>query len=107
MDYKEIIKKSKKYHYFITSTNKTIHLSSSNSLSEAKESALIKLKPNITKLIGKKLILIKIKSTYKKFEKEKESGELKITGGPILFKFERGLIKYFCIGFLKPGRLEG
>ena len=93
MDYKEIVSKVKKYHYYAVSTHKTIFLSSSNKKSEAKKLALDKLKPNIDKLIGNKLVLVKIKSVEKSFEKQKNSDELKIIGGPILLEFCRGLIK--------------
>jgi len=61
MDYKNIINISKKYHYFIKSTNKIIHLSESNSKTEAKQLALDKLKNTIEKLIGKNIIFMKIK----------------------------------------------
>jgi len=93
MDYKEIVNKAKKYHYYITTTNRIAFLSASNKKSEAKKLALEKLRPNITNLINKKLVLVKIKSVAKAFEKQKTSGELKIIGGPILLKFDRGLIK--------------
>ena len=93
MDYKAIVNKAKKYHYYALSTNKIGFLSSSNKKSEAKKLALEKLKPNIDNLIGKKLVVVKIKSVAKAFEKQKTSGELKIIGGPILLKFDRGLIK--------------
>jgi hypothetical protein len=93
MDYKEIVINAKKYHYYITTTNRIAFLSSSNNKSEAKKLALEKLEPNIDNLIGKKLIIVKIKSVANEFEKQKTSGELKIIGGPILLKFERGLIK--------------
>ncbi len=93
MDYKEIVSKAKKYHYYAVSRTTFAFLSSSNKKTEAKKLALIKLKPNINNLIGKKLVVVKIKSVAKAFEKQKTSGELKIIGGPILLKFERGLIK--------------
>jgi len=93
MDYKEIVKNAKKYHYYVVTTNKTVYISTSNKKSEAKKMALEKLKPNINNLIGKNLVVVKIKSIAKEFEKQKTSDELKIIGGPILLKFERGLIK--------------
>jgi hypothetical protein len=93
MDYRTIVKNAKKYHYYITTTTRIAFLGSSNKKNEAKKIALIKLKPNIDNLIGKKLVVVKIKSVAKAFEKQKTSSELKIIGGPILFKFERGLIK--------------
>jgi hypothetical protein len=93
MDYKTIVKTANKYHYYAVSTHKTIFLSSSNKKTEAKKLALEKLKPNIDNLIGKSLVVVKIKSVAKEFKKQKTSGELKIIGGPILFKFEKGLIK--------------
>lgn len=39
MDYKKIIKNTNKFHYFIRTQNKTVHLSSSNSKSDAKNLA--------------------------------------------------------------------
>ena len=88
MNYKEIIKNTKKFHYFIRNQNKTLHLSSSNSKSEAKELALKKLDTEIDKLIGKNLILIKIKQ--KDITKE---NNLKLIGGNIAFILEHGEIK--------------
>jgi hypothetical protein len=93
MDYKAIVNKANKYHYYVVTTNKTVCISLSNKKSEAKKLALEKLKPNINNLIGKKLIVVKIKSVAKAFEKQKTSDELKIIGGPIILEFERGLIK--------------
>ena len=88
MDYKEIIKNTNKFHYFIRTQNKIIHLSSSNSKSEAKKIALKKLSSQIDKLIGKKLILIKIKQ-----EDTINNNNLKLTGGNISLIFEDGKIK--------------
>lgn len=88
MDYKEIIKNTKKFHYFIRNQNKTIILSSSNSKSEAKEIALKKLSSQIDKLIGKKLILIKIKEGNSTV-----NNDLKLIGGNITFILEHGEIK--------------
>jgi hypothetical protein len=93
MDYKAIVNNAKKYHYYVVTTNITTCIGSSNKKSEAKKLALDKLKLNIDNLIGKKLVVVKIKSVFKAFEKQKTSGELKIIGGPILLEFERGLIK--------------
>ena len=88
MDYKEIIKNTKKFHYFIKSQSKTIYLSSSNSKSEAKELALKKISSQIDKLIGKKLILIKIKQ-----EDSTKNNDLQLIGGNISFTLEYGEIK--------------
>ena len=93
MDYKKLIKNVHKYHLYATTTNHTIFLSSSNSKTRAKLDALYKLKPNIDNLIGKKLVLVHIKSVNKEFEKQKTSEDLKIIGGPIVFIFKIGLIK--------------
>ena len=93
MDYKDIVNKALKYHYYVVTTTKIGFLSSSNNKSEAKKLALEKLKPSIDKFIGKKLVIIKIRSVANAYEKQKTSGELKIIGGPIIFKFGRGLIK--------------
>ena len=88
MNYKEIIKNTKKFHYFIRNQNKILHLSSSNSKSEAKELALKKLSNEIDKLIGKNLILIKIKQ-----EDITKKNNLKLIGGNIVFILEHGEIK--------------
>jgi hypothetical protein len=88
MDYKEIIKNTNKFHYFIRTQNKIINLSSSNSKSEAKKIALKKLSSQIDKLIGKKLILIKIKQ-----EDIINNNNLKLTGGNISLIFEDAKIK--------------
>jgi hypothetical protein len=93
MDYKEIVRNAKKYHYYAVSQNTLAFLSSSNSKSEAKKLALEKLRPNIDNLIGKKLVYVKIKSVKKEFEKQKTSDDLKVIGGPILFTFDRGVIQ--------------
>lgn len=93
MNYKEIVNNMNKYHYFIASTSKTILLSSSNDKSEAKKLALKKLEPNIDNFIGKKLILLRIKSVESAFEKQKEDKLLSIIGGPIEINIEHGIIK--------------
>lgn len=88
MNYKDIIKNTKKFHYFIKSQNKIIHLSSSNSKSEAKKLALNKLGNQINKIIGKYLILIKIKQ-----EDSSKDNALQLIGGNIAFILENGEIK--------------
>jgi hypothetical protein len=93
MDYKDIVNNVKKYHYYVVTKTKIGFLSSSNNKSESKKLALEKLKPNIDKYIGMKLVFVKIKSVAKAFENQKTSDELKIIGGPIIFEFDRGLVK--------------
>jgi hypothetical protein len=88
MDYKNIIDISKKFHYFIKSSSKLIHLSESNSKTEAKQLALEKLKNSIDNLIGKNLIFMKIK-----LADPETNNSLKLIGGKIVFEFEDGLIK--------------
>ena len=88
MNYKEIIKNTKKFHYFIKNQNKIFLLSSSNSKSEAKEMALKKLGSEIDKVIGKTLILIKIKQ-----EDTTKNNDLNLVGGNIAFILEHGEIK--------------
>ena len=51
--YDQIIGLVDKYYYFIVSPNKTIQLSSSNDLDEAKSKAIEKLEPKINTFIGK------------------------------------------------------
>ena len=92
MDYNEIVNSVKKYHYYVTTQSKIIHLSSSNSKNEAKNLALEKLEPNIDNLIGKKILFIKIKSVNDEYLKSKNSDELQVIGGPVLIKFESGII---------------
>ena len=81
MDYNSIIENTKKYHYFIKSSVRIIHLS------EAKIEALKKLEPTIDNLIGKKIIFLKIISTNNKdsFFKSKD--------GPISLIIEPAIIK--------------
>lgn len=91
--YDDIIESVYKYYYYVVSPAKTILLSSSNSLADAKEKAIKKLEPQIKKFIGKKLVFIKISNTYDKFKKEKANKEnLNLIGGPIAFEVLAGLI---------------
>ena len=90
-NYDKIIGNVNKYYYFIVSPNKTILLSSSNDLEEAKINAIKKLEPKIETFIGKKLVFIKIINTYKKFKNN--SNTLNLIGGPIAFEFMSGLIE--------------
>ena len=92
MNYKEIVNNINKYHYFIASTSKTVLLSSSNDKSEAKKLALKKLEPQIDTFIGKKIILLRIKSVESAFEKQKEDKLMRLIGGPIEINIEHGLI---------------
>jgi hypothetical protein len=87
MDYNSIIRNTKKYHYFIKSSVRIIHLSESNNKSEAKVEALKKLEPTIDNLIGKKIIFLKIKSTNNK------TNFFKSEDGPISLIFESAIIK--------------
>jgi hypothetical protein len=94
MNYKNIVKQNLKYHYFIATTNKLIDLGASNSKKEAKRLALVKLEKDIDKLIGKYLILVKIKSVYNKFiEQSKKENSLNMIKAPIVLDIEYGLIK--------------
>ena len=90
-NYDKIIDMVDKYYYFIVSPNKTIQLSSSNDLDEAKSKAIEKLEPKINTFIGKKLVFVKIINTYKKFKGD--SNTLGLIGGPIAFEFMSGLIE--------------
>jgi hypothetical protein len=92
MNYKEIVDNALKYHYFIASSSKIILLSSSNDKSEAKKLALKKLEPNIDKFIGKKLILLRVKSVESSFEKQDKT-IMRIIGGPIVLRFEEGIVE--------------
>lgn len=92
MNIKEIIKENGNYIYIITSANKTILLSSSNSKNEAKEFALKKLQPNIKNLIGKKIYLITLKNISKKDLKNQEENTIKLLGGPLMIEIEKVLI---------------
>lgn len=84
---KEIVEGINTYYYFISSTSKTIFLSSSNDKDEAKELALKKLTPNIKNLIGKNIILVTVKNTEKKYKKDAT-----IIGGPIKFELQNEII---------------
>jgi hypothetical protein len=87
MDYNSIIDNTKKYHYFIKSSVRIIHLSESNKKSEAKVEALKKLEPTIDNLIGKKIIFLKIKLTNNK------DNFFKSEDGPISLIIEPAIIK--------------
>ena len=84
----EILEGTNTYYYFISSTSKTILLSSSDNKDEARELALEKLAPNIKNLIGKNVILVTVKNTEKKYKKDAT-----LTGGPISFELETEIIK--------------
>jgi hypothetical protein len=86
----EILKNVNKYHYYISSSTKTIFLSSSNDKKEARELALQKLAPNIKNLIGKNIILVSIKNVESKYNDE---DKLNIIGGPITFEIQTEIIK--------------
>jgi hypothetical protein len=88
MNYKELVNNANKYHYYITSQTKIIQLSSANNKSEAKRLALEKLKPNIKNLIGKNIILVKIKNIEKKYNNDSNQ----LYGGPIAFEIENEII---------------
>ena len=89
-NYDKIIEMVDKYYYFIVSPKKTILLSSSNDLDEAKSLAIKKLEPKIEQFIGKKLVFIKIINTYN--DQKDESNNLGLVAGPIAFEFLFGLI---------------
>lgn len=91
MDYIKIVNECNKYHYYITTKTKIIFLSSSNKKSEAKAIALLKLKPNINNLIGKNLILIRVKCIINSYN-DNNNRTLNIMGGPIVIIIKRGLI---------------
>jgi hypothetical protein len=76
------------YFYYISSSSKTIFLSSSKEKTNAKELALEKLKPNIKSLIGKNIILVKIKNVEKKYNNDSNQ----LYGGPIAFEIENEII---------------
>jgi len=86
----DILKNVNKYHYYISSSTKTIFLSSSNDKKEARELALQKLAPNIKNLIGKNIILVSIKNVESKYNDE---DKLNIVGGPITFEIQTEIIK--------------
>ena len=88
MDYKDIVNNVKKYHYYVVTKTKIGFLSSSNNKSESKKLALEKLKPNIKNLIGKNIILVKIKNVEKKYNNDSNQ----LYGGPIAFEIENEII---------------
>lgn len=79
-----------KYYYFISSTNKTIFLSSDDNKTHARSVALLKLQPNINNLIGKKIIIIKTKSVKKEYY---NNNKLSLIGGPIKLEIKQEIIK--------------
>lgn len=90
-NYDKVINQVDKYYYFIVSPKKTILLSSSNDLDEAKSKAIKKLEPKIDTFVGKKLVFVKISNTYKKFKDS--TNTLGLVAGPIAFEFMSGLVE--------------
>jgi hypothetical protein len=89
MDYKNIIVNIGKYHYLIVNSSKSIILSSSNSKSEARQNALVKLQPILNDVLGKHIYLLTIRKISKKDLKSQEKTTLKVIGGPIKVSIER------------------
>jgi hypothetical protein len=89
MDYKNIIVNIGKYHYLIVNSSRSIILSSSNSKSEARQNALVKLQPILNDVLGKHIYLLTIRKIPKKDLKSQEKTTLKVIGGPIKVSIER------------------
>jgi hypothetical protein len=89
MDYKNIIVNIGKYHYLIVNSSRSIILSSSNSKSEARQNALVKLQPILNDVLGKNIYLLTIRKIPKKDLKSQEKTTLKVIGGPIKISIER------------------
>jgi hypothetical protein len=89
MDYKNIIVNIGKYHYLIVNSSRSIILSSSNSKSEARQNALVKLQPILNAVLGKHIYLLTIRKISKKDLKSQEKTTLKVIGGPIKVSIER------------------
>jgi hypothetical protein len=89
MDYKNIIVNIGKYHYLIVNSSRSIILSSSNSKSEARQNALVKLQPILNDVLGKNIYLLTIRKIPKKDLKSQEKTTLKVIGGPIKVSIER------------------
>jgi hypothetical protein len=87
-NYKEIIRNTMKYHYFLKTANKLMRLCSANTKSEAKKQALKQIGQNINTLIGYKLILLIVKRTY-----PEKNNDLDLIKGNIGFFFKLGLVK--------------
>ena len=88
MDYKEIIKNTMKYHYFLKTETKLMRIASANKKSEAKKMALNQIGKHIDNLIGKKLILLIVKRTH-----PEKNIDVKLIKGNIGFFFKWGIIK--------------
>lgn len=83
MGYTKIIKDVGKYHYILSTSNKTLYLSCSNSKNEARKEALEELEPIMDKVQGKIIYLLTLRKIPKKdLEKEKDV-KIKLLGGPI------------------------
>jgi hypothetical protein len=89
MDYKNIIVNIGKYHYLIVNSSKSIILSSSNSKSEARQNALVKLQPILNDVLGKHIYLLTIRKISKKDLKSQENDSIKVLGGPIEIIIEK------------------
>ena len=65
-EYNELLKKIKKYHFFVRRPNKLILVGSGNTIKEAEENTLKTLEPIKEKLEGLELIKLRLTNTYLK-----------------------------------------
>ena len=89
--YNKIINNNHKYYYYALCGSKIYFLSSSDKLNKAKIKTIQKIKSNIKKFIGKKLIFIKIIDTLKEFEDK--NIPIGLVNGPVAFEIMIGLIE--------------
>ena len=93
MDYKNIIDKSKKYHYILIVGKKAGVLGSSNSKKKAKEEVDNMIMKKNGKLEGKLVAKLKLLEISKKDLEDNERSKIKTIGGPIEIKIEFYRIK--------------
>lgn len=93
MDYKNIIDKSKKYHYILIVGKKAGVLGSSNSKKKAKEEVDNMIIKKNGKLEGKLVAKLKLLEISKKDLEDNERSKIKTIGGPIEIKIEFYRIK--------------
>ena len=104
MNYSNIIKELKKYHFLYVTKKGVVLLASGNNLKESMQKVIDKLKPKMDKYVDKPIVrlqLIKIKKElWVTDEKKSASKNLTSYGGPIEIK-----VDYFIIdesGKLNP-----
>jgi len=86
MNYNTIVDNAKKYHYLFVQNQKSVMLSSSNTLTEAQSKMSEKINSKLTIFNGKTIIRFKIKKIKKSLYEESKTTALTSIGGPIVIE---------------------